>query len=220
VDAPATDLAAVVGYLARNEIFFLNPTMAAAKASLDAAASIQDCTLVTAMTRNGREFGIRLSGTGERWSTGPAPAIDGMYFPGYGPEDANPDLGDSAITETWGLGGFAVAASQAVLQSVGGTVEESLELSRSMYEITADESPHFQIPALGFRGTPLGIDAREVVHTGIPPVINTGIAHREPGVGQVGAGVSRPPLSVFVDALGAIAARSGSSALNRARPRN
>jgi hypothetical protein len=204
-EASQGDVAAAVGYLARNEIFFLNPTMAAAKASLDAAAGIDRCTIVTAMTRNGREFGIRTSGTGDRWFTGPAPAIDGLYFPGFGPEDANPDLGDSAITETWGLGGFAVAASPAVLMSVGGTLEDSMQVTSSMYDITAGESAVFQIPSLGFRGTALGIDVREVLHTGITPVVNTGIAHRLPGVGQIGAGVSRPPMAVFEAAAAALA---------------
>jgi uncharacterized protein DUF1116 len=201
---PSSDLAAVVADLAANEISFLNPTMAAAKAVMDAASGVPGSSVVTAMTRNGREFGIRVSGLPDRWFTGPASRIDGLYFPGYGPEDANPDLGDSAITETMGLGGFAVAASQAVLQTVGGTIEESLRITRSMYQITWDEHPTFQVPALGFRGTPLGIDAREVVHTGILPVINTGIAHREPGIGQIGAGVVRPPAEPFVHALVAL----------------
>lgn len=207
----SSDVAAVVADLAANEISFLNPTMAAAKAVMDAASRVPGSSVVTAMTRNGREFGIRLSGLPDRWFTGPASTIDGLYFPGYGPEDANPDLGDSAITETMGLGGFAVAASQAVLQTIGGTIEESLRITRSMYEITREEHPTFQVPALGFRGTPLGIDAREVVHTGILPVINTGIAHREPGIGQVGAGVVRPPMEPFVQALVALsdAGRTG-----------
>ena len=207
--SPQADLAAAMGYLARNEIFFLNPTMAAAKSALDAAEGIEDCTIVTAMTRNGVEFGLRTSGTGDRWFTGPASVIDGLYFPGFGPEDANPDLGDSAITETWGLGGFAVAASPAVLMSVGGSLEENLNVTRSMYEITAGESQVFQIPALGFRGTALGIDVREVIHTGLVPVINTGIAHRLPGVGQIGAGVSRPPMAAFEAALVALAEAAG-----------
>jgi hypothetical protein len=203
--ASQADLASTIGFLTRNEIFFLNPTMAAAKAALDAAAGIDNCTIVTAMTRNGREFGLRTSGTGDRWFTGPASVIAGLYFPGFGPDDANRDLGDSAITETWGLGGFAVAASPAVLMSVGGSIDDSLNVTRSMYDITAGESAVFQIPSLGFRGTALGIDVREVVHTGITPVINTGIAHRHPGVGQIGAGVSRPPMSAFEAALGALA---------------
>lgn len=204
-DHPSGDVAAVAADLARNEIAFLNPTMASAKAVMDAAAGVRGSSVVTAMTRNGREFGIRVSGLPDRWFTGAASRIDGLYFPGYGPEDANPDLGDSAITETMGLGGFAVAASHAVLQTVGGTIEESLRITRSMYEITCDEHPMFQVPALGFRGTPLAIDLREVVGTGILPVINTGIAHREPGVGQVGAGVVRPPAEPFAEALQALA---------------
>jgi hypothetical protein len=209
----SSDVAAVVTDLAANEISFLNPTMAGAKAVMDAASGVPGSSVVTAMTRNGREFGIRVSGLADRWFTGPASTIDGLYFPGYGPDDANPDLGDSAITETMGLGGFAVAASQAVLQTVGGTIEESLRITRSMYEITREEHPTFQIPALGFRGTPLGIDAREVVHTGILPVINTGIAHREPGIGQVGAGVVRPPMEPFVHALEALS-DAGQTALS------
>ncbi len=204
-DHASGDVAAVAADLSGNEIGFLNPTMAAAKAVMDAAAGIPGSSVVTAMTRNGREFGIRVSGLPGRWFTGPASTIDGLYFPGYGPEDANPDLGDSAITETMGLGGFAVAASQAVLQTIGGTIEESLRITRSMYQITCAEHPMFQVPALGFRGTPLGIDVREVIHTGILPVINTGIAHKEPGVGQVGAGVVRPPIRPFVEALDALA---------------
>lgn len=205
-DHTSGDVRSVLADLSANEILFLNPTMAAAKATMDYASGVPGSSIVTAMTRNGREFGIRLSGLPGHWFTGPASTIDGLYFPGYGPGDANPDLGDSAITETMGLGGFAVAASQAVLQTVGGTIEESLAITLSMYEITLAEHPNFQVPALGFRGTPLGIDARAVVHTGILPVINTGIAHREPGIGQVGAGVVRPPPTPFGEALAALAA--------------
>ena len=149
-----TDVAAVISDLATNEILFLNPTMATAKVVMDSAVGITDSSLVTAMTRNGRQFGIRVAGLPGRWFTGPASTIDGLYFPGYGAADANPDLGDSAITETMGLGGFAVAASQAVLQSIGGSIEESLRITNSMYQITCAEHPTFQVPALGFRALP------------------------------------------------------------------
>ena len=157
------------------------------------------------MARNGTEFGVRLSGTGERWFTGPSGEIDGLYLPGFGPEDANRDIGDSTITETVGLGGFAMAAAPAIVRFVGGTPEDALEATRAMYEITWDESRAYQIPALGFRGSPLGIDCREVVHTGLVPFVNTGIAHREPGVGQIGAGLVKPPLEAFVAATRALA---------------
>jgi hypothetical protein len=206
---PSSDVAAVVSDLAANEIAFLNPTMAATKVTMDGVAGIGASSIVTAMTRNGVEFGIRVSGLSDRWFTGPASTIDGLYFAGYGPRDANPDLGDSAITETAGLGGFAVAASPSVLQSVGGTPEEARRITTSMYEITCAEHPAFHVAPMGFRGTPLGIDARAVVHTGILPVINTGIAHREAGVGQIGAGVVRPPIEPFVDALVALADAAG-----------
>jgi hypothetical protein len=198
---PSADATAITRYMAANEIFFLNVAMAAAKATLDSAAGIAGSSIVTAMSRNGVEFGVRVSGTGDRWFTGPAAVVDGVYFSGFGPGEANRDLGDSAIMETIGLGGFAMAASPASVQVVGGTAETAIAMTRNMYDITWSESPRFKIPALGFRGTPLGIDAREVVHAQTPPVINTGIAHRKAGVGQIGAGISRPPLEPFARAL-------------------
>jgi hypothetical protein len=206
VGVPSTDAAKIAGYIAANEIFFLNVAMAAAKASLDAASGIAGSSIVTAMSRNGVEFGVRVSGTGDRWFTASAAVVDGVYFSGFGPEDANRDLGDSAIMETMGLGGFAMAASPASVQVVGGTAETAIEVTRSMYDITWSESPRFAIPALGFRGAPLGIDAREVLHSQTPPIINTGIAHRDAGVGQIGAGVSRPSLDPFAHALETLAA--------------
>jgi Protein of unknown function (DUF1116) len=204
LDEPSCDVAEVVRFIAGNDHFFLNLTMPAAKAAADAAAGIADSTIVTAMARNGTEFGIRVSGTGERWFTGPAGVIDGLYLPGYGPEDANRDIGDSTITETVGLGGFAMAAAPAIVRFVGGRPADALAATRAMYEIAWGESSHYQVPALGFRGTPLGIDCREVVHTGVLPFVNTGIAHREPGVGQIGAGLVKPPLEAFVKAVRAL----------------
>ena len=186
--------------------FILNMVMAGCKGILDAASGIAECTLVTAIARNGSETGIRVSGLGERWFTAPAPMIDGVYFPGFGPEDANPDLGDSAITETIGLGSLAMAGAPAVVEYVGGTPQFALETTMKMYEITAGESQAFKLPSLQFRGTPLGIDIRKVVRTGITPVINTGIACKRPGVGQIGAGLTAVPMECFEKALEAFAA--------------
>jgi len=200
----------VLAFLARNDHFFLNLTMPAAKCSLDPAAHIPDSTMVSAMSRNGTEFGIRVSGLGGRWFTAPAPAVDGLFFPGFGPKDANPDLGDSVICETAGFGGFAMASAPAIVQFVGGSVDMALNSTRDMYEITLAEHPHYRVPALDFRGTPTGIDIRKVVETMTPPVINTGIAHRDPGVGQVGAGLVRPPMKCFEDALEAFRAERSS----------
>jgi Protein of unknown function (DUF1116) len=205
LDEPAADTAAVARFIAGNDHFFLNLTMPASKAIADAAAGIDRSSIVVAMARNGTEFGVRLSGTGDRWFTGPSGMIDGLYLPGFGPEDANPDIGDSTITETVGLGGLAMAASPAIVRVVGGSAEDALEATRSMYDITWGESRSYQIPALGFRGTPTGIDCREVVHTRVLPFVNTGIAHREPGVGQIGAGLVEPPMEAFVKAVRALA---------------
>ncbi len=192
--------------------FILNSVMAGCKGMLDAASGVEGSTIVTAIARNGVETGIRVSGTGDRWFTAAAPMIEGVYFPGYGPEDANPDLGDSAITETAGLGSFAMAGAPAVVQYIGGTPQFALETTLKMYEITAGEHEAFQIPNLNFRGTPFGIDVRKVVETGIAPVINTGIAHRKPGIGQIGAGLTEAPIGCFVKALEAIAEIKGVAA--------
>lgn len=199
------DVGRALTFMGHADSFFLNIAMAACKATLDAAHGIAGSTVVTAMARNGTEFGIRVSGTGNQWFTAPAPKVRGVYFPGYGPEDANPDIGDSAITETAGLGACALAAAPAIVQLVGGTPQLALDTTRDMYEITLAEHETYRIPALDFRGTPLGIDVRKVVETGITPVIDTGIAHREAGVGQIGAGLSAAPMECFIQALTALA---------------
>ncbi|HWK25283.1 MAG TPA: DUF1116 domain-containing protein [Solirubrobacter sp.] len=188
-------------FLAGNDHFFLNLSMAACKLAMDAGHGVPGSTLVTAMARNGVEFGIRVSGAGDAWFTAPATVPDGLYFPGFGPDDANPDLGDSAITETAGIGGFAMAAAPAIVGFVGGTAEQALGYTREMAGITLGRNREYQLPSLGFAGTPTGIDVRAVLDTGIAPIINTGIAHRRPGVGQIGAGIARAPLACFADAL-------------------
>jgi hypothetical protein len=204
-DLPKEALSAALRYLADNDLAILNPVMAACKATMDAAHGIPGSTVVTCMARNGTEFGIRVSGLGDRWFTAPAPVPKGLYFPGFQEEDANPDIGDSTITETAGIGAFAMAASPAIVKFVGGTPQEALAATLEMYEITLTENPAFSIPQLDFRGTPTAIDVRKVVRTGITPRVNTGIAHRQPGVGQIGAGLVRPPLEPFQQALRALA---------------
>ncbi len=191
----------VLKFINSNDHFFLNLTMPACKCTMDAAKNIEFSTIVTVMARNGTEFGIRVSGLGDRWFTGPAGMVDGLLFPGYTAEDANPDIGDSVIAETAGIGGFAMAAAPAIVQFVGGTAKDAVNFTLKMYEITTVENNIYKIPALDFRGTPTGIDIRKVVETGILPSINTGIAHKDPGVGQVGAGLVNPPMNCFEDAL-------------------
>lgn len=202
---PAADIAAVVEFIAGNDHFFLNLSMAACKAMADAAHGVPGSSMVTAMARNGVEFGIRVSGTGSRWFTAPAPVVDGLFFPGYTTADAAPDLGDSAITETAGVGGFAMAASPAIVKFVGGTPQDAIDNTMAMTHITVGRNNAFTLPALNFAGSPAGIDVRKVVDTGIQPIINTGIAHREAGVGQIGAGITRAPLACFTQAVSALA---------------
>jgi uncharacterized protein DUF1116 len=202
----ADQQSAALRYLADNDLAVLNPVMAACKATMDAAHGIPGSTVVTAMARNGTDFGIRVSGLGGRWFVGPADLPRGLYFPGFSAEDANPDVGDSTITETAGLGAFAMAAAPAIVRFVSGTAREALASTLEMYEITLAENPAFGIPQLDFRGTPTGIDVRKVVRTGILPRINTGIAHKEAGIGQIGAGLVQPPRVCFEQALGALAA--------------
>ena len=204
-DAPAGRQAEVLRFLADNDLAMLNPVMAACKATMDAAHGIAHSTLVTTMARNGTDFGIRVSGLGDRWFTGPSEVPRGLYFPGFTAEDGNPDMGDSAITETAGIGAFAMAGAPAIVTFVGGTVQDAMTSTLEMYEITLAEHEVFRIPALDFRGTPTGIDIRKVIRTGILPRINTGIAHRQAGIGQVGAGLVRPPRICFEEALRAMA---------------
>ena len=197
-------------FIGGNDQFFLNVAMAMGKAIMDPVRGVDGASIVTAMSRNGTDFGVRLSGTGERWFTAPVEMPRGLYFPGFTAGDANPDMGDSTIVETVGLGGFAMAASPAVAGFVGaGSASAALAATRAMYEITAARNPEWTIPALDFAGVPAGIDARSVVASGLAPTINTGIAHREPGVGQVGAGIVNAPLACFEQALLGLVERIG-----------
>ncbi len=191
----------VLRFIDGNDHFFLNLSMAAMKAMLEPAEGLAGCTLVTVMARNGTDFGIRVAGLPGQWFTAPAPIVQGLWLPGFSEKDANPDIGDSAITETGGIGGFAMAAAPAIVRFVGGTAALALEVTQEMYQITAGEHEFFTVPALDFRGTPLGIDVRKVMQTGILPFINTGIAHKEPGVGMVGAGLVRAPRECFEEAF-------------------
>ncbi len=193
-----------LAFIAGNDHFFLNLSMAACKSMSDAAHGVPDSSMVTVMARNGVNFGIRLSGTGDQWFQAPANPVNGLYFPGYSIDDAAADLGDSAITETNGLGGFAMAASPAIVQFVGGTPADATANSRRMLSITLGSNTAFTLPALNFGGTPAGIDARLVADSGILPIINTGIAHRKAGIGQIGAGITTAPMECFHDALTAL----------------
>lgn len=199
----------ILQFLGDNALSVLNPVMAACKAMTDAAHGVEGSTIVTAMARNGTDFGIRVSGLGEQWFTAPAEIPDGLYFPGFTREDANADIGDSTITETAGIGAFAMAAAPAIVAFISGTPDDALNATLEMYEITFAEHSHFTIPALDFRGSPTGIDLRKVVELGVTPRVNTGIAHREAGVGQVGAGLVRPPMKMFEDAILAYAEKYG-----------
>jgi hypothetical protein len=202
---PAAEAARVARFMGGNDHFFLNVVMAVAKLQSLAGSEVPGSTVVTVMARNGTEFGIQTAGTGGTWFTGPAGAVDGMYLGAYGPADANPDIGDSAITETVGLGGFAMATAPAIVRFVGGTVHDAMLTSHRMYEITLAENPAYALPVLDFRGAATGIDVTRVVRSGILPQINTGIAGRVAGTGQVGAGLVTPPMECFLAALRALA---------------
>ena len=206
-DGSAGPRAEVFQFIDANDHFALNLVMAAGKVAVDAASGVAGSTLVTTMARNGTEFGVRMSGTGDAWFTAPAPVVKGLYLGGFTADDANPDIGDSAITETVGLGGFAMAASPAIVGFVGGSAMGAVRHTMEMYEITMTEHPFYKVPILDFRGTPTGIDASRVVRTGVTPIINTGIAGREPGVGMVGAGTVHAPMECFTQAVEALAAK-------------
>jgi hypothetical protein len=199
------DVAEALRFIGGNDHFFLNLAMPACKLALDAARGIAGSTMVVAMARNGTDFGIQTAGTGDEWFTGPAQLADGLYLGDFGPDDANPDIGDSAITETAGIGGFAMATAPAIVRFVGGSVPDALATTRRMHEITLAENPRWSIPVLEFQGTPTGIDVTKVCRTGILPQINTGMAGKVAGVGQVGAGLVTPPAEIFPPALARLA---------------
>jgi hypothetical protein len=204
----ATDLAQaseVVKFLGENALSILNPVMAGCKTMTQAGHNVEGSTIVTVMARNGTDWGIRVSGLGDQWFTAPAPKVKALYFPGFDEDDACPDIGDSVITETAGIGGFAMATAPALVTFIGGTPRDAINTTLDMYEITFGEHKHFTIPFLDFRGTPTGVDIRKVVDTNMAPRVNTGVAHKDPGVGQVGAGVVSAPMKCFEDALVAFA---------------
>lgn len=203
--APTQEKAKILQFLGDNALSVLNPVMAACKAMADAGHGVEGSTVMSVMARNGTDLGIRVSGLGDRWFTGPVGQPDGLYFPGFTADDASGDIGDSTITETAGIGAFAMASAPAIVTFISGTPQLALNTTLSMYEITVAEHKQFTIPALDFRGTPVGVDIRKVVELGVRPQINTGIAHKEAGVGQVGAGLVLPPMNVFEDALVAYA---------------
>jgi hypothetical protein len=208
--APSPEVAAkILQTLGDNALSVLNPVMAACKGMADAAHGVEASTIVTIMARNGTDFGIRVSGLGDRWFTAPVAVPQGLYFPGFKAEDASGDIGDSTITETAGVGGFAMASAPAIVTFVSGTPKDAINATLEMYEITYAEHKYFTMPPLDFRGTPTGIDIRKVVEKGITPRVNTGIAHKEPGVGQVGAGLVRPPMAMFEEAVVAFAEEYG-----------
>jgi len=203
----SADVAEAVRFVSGNDHFFLNLVMPACKLQASAAAGIDGSTVVTVMARNGTDFGIQTSGTGDRWFTAPANTPDGLFLGSFGPEDANPDIGDSTITETAGIGGLAMATAPAIVRFVGGSVPDALATTRRMYDITVGENPAFAIPVLEFRGSPTGIDVAAVVRSGVLPQINTGMAGRVAGTGQVGAGLVTPPMACFTQAIAALADR-------------
>jgi hypothetical protein len=196
---------AVLKFLGENALSVLNPVMAACKAMADAGHGVEGSTIMTAMARNGTDLGIRVSGLGDRWFTGSVGRPVGLYFTGFTADDVSGDIGDSTITETAGIGAFAMAAAPAIVTFVSGTPEMAMNTTLAMYEITTAEHTAFSIPVMGFRGTPVGVDIRKVVELGVRPQINTGIAHKDAGVGQIGAGLVLPPMNVFEDALVAYA---------------
>ena len=194
-------------FVAKTSQFFLNYSMASCKAIMDAAHGVPFSSVVTATARNGTETGLRISGLGKQWFTATSDLPQGLFFPGFKQEDACPDIGDSAITETAGLGGCSFAASPALTLLAGGSVGDAVRYSREMYEITVTKNPALSLPALDFEGAPCGIDVRKVVDTGIRPVVTTGIAHKQAGVGQIGAGIVRVPMACYAKALDAMAAQ-------------
>lgn len=212
VDMPQDQIVSVLDFLAGNNEFFLTLAMVAGKATLDAAASVQEGSIVTCLTRNGREFAIRVSGLGDRWFTGPEEKLDTLYFPGFTDDDACPDTGDSAILEAYGFGGLVAVAAPAVQQLIGtgeGGFDDALAISEEQSEIVVTNNPNMPIPNWNFKGVPVGIDIRKVVSTGIAPLITTAVMHKKAGIGMVGIGKVRASMPCFTAAVEALAEARG-----------
>lgn len=209
-EMPAEKKERILTFLGDTDQFFLNLAMAAMKCTMDAAHEVGEGSIVTALTRNGKNFAVRVSGLGDQWFEAPVNTPEGLFFTGYDQSQANPDMGDSAITETFGVGGMAMIAAPGVTRFVGsGGFDDALNTSNDMLEIVEGHNPNLPIPTWDFKGACIGIDIRKVVATGITPVINTGIAHHEAGKGQIGAGTVKPPLDIFEQALEALAEKHG-----------
>ena len=200
-DVPQDDLFSTIDFMASHELLYMGMVMASAKATADTAKGIPYSTVVTVMSRNGYQVGIQVSGLDSEWFVARAPELDGVFLPGFGRSDAGRDMGDSAIIETLGLGGFLLGSAPAILPLVGGTLEEAMGYTHAMRDITVDLSPEFPIPALDFKGPAVGIDIRKVIQTGILPIVDTAIAHKDPGYPIIGGGLSRPPMECFTEAL-------------------
>lgn len=207
--APQAHVKETLDFISRTSQFFLNLSMVASKAIMDAAHGIELSSIVTATARNGTTTAIRVSGLGKQWFEAPSDMPVGLFFPGFKQEDANPDLGDSAICETAGYGGMSIAASPALTLLVGGSVADAVAYSRLMYHITTTKNPALSLPNLEFDGAPTGMDIRKIVDTGIRPVVTTGIAHKQAGIGQIGAGIVRPPMACYTKAVRALADSAG-----------
>ncbi|UOY02679.1 DUF1116 domain-containing protein [Blastococcus sp. PRF04-17] len=196
---------AVLEFLTRNEYAFLRVGMAAAKATADAAHGVPFSSVLTGMALNSREFAIRVSGLGDEWFRGLHPRLEGRFFEGFTADDAEWIGGESCVTETVGLGGFAQVCAPTLQAYQGGTTARMRENNEAMYAITVGEHPDFLLPPLDFRGAPVGIDLFAVLRTGVVPVIDGGLAGRDGG--QIGAGVLRPDLDCFAAAADAYGAR-------------
>lgn len=194
---PREEVAKALEFLDGNDHFFLNLSMGNSKATMDAIGQVPDSTIVSCMCTNGHEFGLRVAGLGKQWITAPSPYATGNYFQGFTAEDASPTMGDSYISEAAGIGAFGMGCAPGIGRFIGISAQQTVNYSLEMYAITVAEHRRFKIPCLNYRGTPLGIDVRKVLETGILPIINTGIAHKLPGIGQIGAGVVRAPMACF-----------------------
>lgn len=213
LDINKEELQKVLHFLSITDQFFLNLAMAYCKSAMDAGAEIKQGTIVTVLTRNGKNFGVKISGMGDEWFTAPVNTPEGLFFSGYSQADANPDIGDSAITEAFGIGGAAMVAAPGVTRFVGasGGMSAAVDVSEEMAEIYLEHNMMLQIPTWDFQGACIGLDARRVVETGITPLINTGIAHKDAGIGQIGAGTVRAPLACFEKAIVALSEKLGIS---------
>ena len=189
-----------------SEKFYLHVLMAGIMGVLKSAKNIPMSTIMIAMGGNGTEFGLQFCGTGNQWFTVKAPKILGQFLnPTWTEEEMCGYLGDSCVTEIYGLGGLSAISGPAFVRLTGGSFADAKKRTEDARAICLGEHKFAPVPWDDYRGFPVGVDMRKVVATTILPTSHGG-STRLVG-GQGGAGSILIPSECFKQGLRAFHAK-------------